>query len=351
MSPAPVRVLIAEDSPTVRHHLATIINEAEGMSVVGQARDGEEALRLAQELHPDVISMDIRMPGIDGLETTRRIMSQLPTPVVIVSGMVEREVDLSFQALQVGALAVVAKPPARTDADFASRRRQLVNTLSAMAKVQVVRRWENIPGQNGLRSANWPTVVQTRIKPEIVVIGASAGGPGALAEILGGLDSDFPLPVVIVQHLPNEFMQGLARWLQKSAALPVKIVSHNMVLDPGAVYLAPGDSHLKIERQADRLVAVLIQERGSYRHQPAIDVLFESVAIACGAAAVGVVLTGMGDDGATGMLAMREAGAITLAQDEKTSTVFGMPAAAVARGAVNQVLALSNIATTLCHLI
>lgn len=346
-----IRVLIAEDSPTVRHHLATMIDEAEGMAVVGQACDGEEALRMAQSLRPDVISMDIRMPGIDGLETTRRIMSQMPIPVVIVSGLVEQEVDLSFQALQAGALAVIAKPPARQDADFVRKRRHLMNTLSAMAKVHLVRRWEKDPGQNGLFSATVQAPPQKCLRPEIIAIGASAGGPGALAAILNELDQDFPLALVIVQHIPNEFIAGLARWLQKASALPVKIAAQGMRLEGGMVYLAPGDAHLSVERRKEGLVAILSQAQGEYRHQPAIDVLFESVAATCGAAAVGLLLTGMGEDGVAGLLAMREAGAVTLAQDEETSTVFGMPAAAIARGAVNHVLALSNIAATLCRLI
>ena len=353
----PIRVLVVDDSPTVRHYLVTLINETPGLEVVGEARDGDEALAMTAELRPDVISMDIRMPGVDGLEATRRIMNRHPTPVVIVSGLVEREVDLSFQALQAGALAVVEKPPYRHDPDFSAKQRQMVNTLMAMARVRVVRRWDSEPGQNGGVSETGGasgkrhiTTERLRPKPEIIAIGASAGGPGALATLLHNLPVDFSVPIIITQHIPQEFVYGLARWLGKATALGIRVASENLTLEPGVIHLAPGSAHVIVARQGDKLVTRLIHEKGSYRYQPSVDVLFQSVANICGSAAVGIVLTGMGDDGAAGLLAMRNAGAHTFAQDEATSTVFGMPQAAIARGAVEHVLALSNLATTLSRL-
>ncbi len=352
MSTQPIRVLIADDSPTVRRHLTALVNEAEGLCVVGEARDGEEALLMAEELKPDVISMDIRMPGMDGLEATRRLMSRQPIPVVIVSGLVEREVDLSFHALQAGALAVVEKPPDRRDPLFATKQRQLITTLSAMARVRVVRRWEYLPGQK-TAPLEMPRLKTSRLRmqPELVAIGASAGGPGALTVLLRGLPADFPLPVVITQHMPEEFTAGLARWLSKSTALRVQVARENLVLEPGVVHLAPGNAHLSLVRQQGQLRTRLNTAQGNYRYRPSVDVLFTSVAQACGAAGIGIILTGMGDDGAAGLLEMRQAGALTLAQDETSSTVYGMPGAALARGGVEQVLALSNLATTLLNLI
>lgn len=358
MAAGEIRVLIAEDSPTVRRHLATMINETPGMRVVGEACDGKEAIALALELKPDVISMDIRMPLLDGLEATRRIMSRQPTPVVVVSGLLESEVDLSFQALQAGALAVVEKPPDRHDPAFAAKQRQLVTMLAAMARVGVVRRWENDPGHNAVtqltqemlpsrRAASRP-----RVAPEVIAIGASAGGPSALSVILRDLPANFSVPIVVVQHMPDEFVAGLARWLHKATPLRVVVATDHLVLQPGVVHLGPGSAHLTVTRQPDgQLAARLLSDRGPYRYQPSVDVLFESVAQACGSRAVGLVLTGMGDDGAAGLLAMRQAGALTLAQDEASCTVYGMPGAAVARGAVERVLALSNLASTLLSLI
>ncbi len=355
MTAGDIRVLIAEDSPTVRRHLTGMINETPGMRVVGEARDGEEAIILALELKPDVISMDIRMPLLDGLEATRRIMSRQPTPVVVVSGLLERDVDLSFQALQAGALAVVEKPPDRQDPAFAAKHRQLVTTLAAMARVGVVRRWENDPGRNAVtQEAPRPRRATNRLRvvPEVIAIGASAGGPGALSAIFRDLPGDFPVPIVVVQHMPDEFVAGLARWLHKATPLRVVVAADNLVLEPGVVHLGPGSTHLTVVRQPDgRLAARLLPTRGAHRYQPSVDVLFESVAQVCGRSAVGVVLTGMGDDGAAGLLAMRQAGAVTLAQDEASCTVYGMPGAAVARGAVEHVLGLSNLATTLLSLI
>ncbi len=355
MATGDIRVLIAEDSPTVRRHLTGMINETPGMRVVGEARDGEEAIVLALELKPDVISMDIRMPLLDGLEATRRIMSRQPTPVVVVSGLLERDVDLSFQALQAGALAVVEKPPDRSDPAFAAKQRQLVTTLTAMARVGVVRRWENSPGRSALtQEVPCPRAATNRLRvaPEVIAIGASAGGPGALSAVLRGLPAGFPVPLVVVQHMPDEFIAGLARWLHKATPLRVVVAADGLVLEPGVVHLGPGAAHLTLARRPDnRLVARLLAERGPYRYQPSVDVLFESVARMCGRGGVGLVLTGMGDDGAAGLLAMREAGAVTLAQDEASCVVYGMPGAAVARGGVAQVLALSNLATTLVNLI
>jgi two-component system chemotaxis response regulator CheB len=227
----------------------------------------------------------------------------------------------------------------------------MVNTLIAMARVHVVRRWENEPGQNsGIPEIQPKTRITTerlRPKPEIIAIGASAGGPGALATLLRGLPVDFSLPIMIAQHIPHEFVNGLARWLGKATTLGIRVANENLILEPGVVYLAPGFAHGIVVRQGDKLVTRLIHEKGNYRYQPSVDVLFESVANTSGAAAVGMVLTGMGDDGAAGLLAMRKAGAHTFAQDEATSTVFGMPQAAITRGAVEHVLALSNLATTL----
>jgi two-component system, chemotaxis family, protein-glutamate methylesterase/glutaminase len=346
------RVLIAEDSPTMRRHLANVINNVPGLRVIGEARDGNEALALVGELKPDVVSMDIRMPVMDGLEATRRIMNQHPTPVVVVSGLVEQDIDLSFQALQAGALAVVEKPLDRSDPGYNAKQQHLVNTLAAMARVRVIRRWEARAEPVDAHAGGAVPVVgpPVRVVPEIVAIGASAGGPSALSVLLRELPADYSVPIVIAQHMPEEFTSGLARWLDKATPLRVQVAQDNLILEPGAAYLAPGNAHLTIVRQQGRLVSRLIREQGAHRYQPSVDVLFESVAQTCGKAGIGVVLTGMGDDGAAGLLAMRQAGAQTFAQDEASCTVFGMPGAAIASNAVIHVLGLSNLATTLAQL-
>jgi two-component system chemotaxis response regulator CheB len=346
MTESLIRVVLAEDSPTVRHHLTRVINEVPGLKVIGEARDGQEAIEMVQALKPQVVSMDIRMPRMDGLEATRQIMAQQPTPIVVVSGLLDEEIDLAFRALQAGALAVVEKPPARHEPSFGAKQRQLANTLVAMANVKVIRRWDNAPGRNGshVREVVEHTAVTARVQPEILAIGASAGGPSALGTLLNHLPADLPIPVVIVQHISEEFVGGLARWLAKNSRLPIQIAADQTTLTPGVVYLSPGNAHTSVVKRGKKLLAHLIGEQGSHRYRPSVNVLMQSVATACGPAGIGVLLTGMGDDGAAGLLAMRRAGALTLVQDKTTCTVFGMPSAALELGAAEKALPPDQLA-------
>ncbi len=348
-----IRVLLAEDSPTIRRHLANMINVSPGMRVVGEAGDGEEALALTKELRPDVVSMDIRMPRLDGLAATRLIMEHCPTPVVVVSGLLETDVDLSFHAIQAGALAVVEKPPDRNNPVFPDKHRQLISTLSAMAHVSVVHRRAGAGLSIHEREVE---AVAFRKKDrtadlELIAIGASAGGPGALRKLLRELPPDLSVPVVVSQHMSHEFIAGLARWLNKSSPLEVRVAEDGLVLEAGVVNLSPGIAHLGVARNGSDLVVRLIHEWGPYRYQPSVDVLFKTVAEVCGAGAIGLVLSGMGEDGAEGLLAMREVGGHTFAQDEASSTVFGMPGAAIERGAVEHIVPLANLASALLKLI
>jgi two-component system chemotaxis response regulator CheB len=350
--PDEIRVLIAEDSPTVRLYLKTLINEETGFRVVGEARDGAEAVSLAQQLRPDVITMDINMPVADGLQATREIMTTCPTPVVVVSGIVGTEVELSMRALESGALAVLPKLPDRSKPDFPNRRQQLVQTLKAMSAVRVIARRDYLTQQASAPVTRPPVpLFRGRSRPEVIVIGASTGGPSALQRTLSQLPADFPLPVVIVQHMPDEFLSGLARWLRSSGRMQVQMAHHALELRGGTTYIALGGAHLVLRRRDGKLRTLLVAEKGPSRFQPSINVLFESVAEACGAAAAGVILTGMGDDGAEGLLRLRQAGAYTFAQDEKSCTVFGMPHAAIEKGAVERVVDLANLPAELLKLI
>jgi len=342
----PVRVVLADDSPTIRHYLSSIMVEMNNITVVGEARNGREVVELVRKLQPDVVSMDINMPQMDGLEATRQIMSEIPTPVVVVSGLVESDVELSMRALEAGALAVVEKPPDRQNPLFEEKRKRLITAIRAMAGVSVVsRRYNSRPmADESQEFATVKTSTDRLRHPEIIAIGASTGGPSAIHRILNEFPANLSVPVVIVQHMPHEFLQGLARWLQRSTNLQVKIAEAGEEIKAGHVYISPGTDHMTIKRQDSQLFVRLIRERGTPQYQPSINMLFNSVASTCGSNAIGVILTGMGDDGASGLLAMKQASATTLAQDENSSTVYGMPNAAKLCGAVKFELPLTSLA-------
>lgn len=353
--PDEIRVILAEDSPTVRRYLCSLIEEAPDMRVIGEARNGAEAISLVRELRPDVVSMDINMPEVNGLDATRHIMMQAPTPVVVVSGRVDHDVQLSLNALEAGALAVIGKPPDRNSPAFARKYRELITTLRAMAGVKVISRKRY---SNGVHQAEWPVTKPLsqlarahRPQPEVLAIGASTGGPSATQRLLRELAADFPLPILIAQHMPPEFIPGLAQWLASATALRVRVAENGMPLMSGCVYVAPGTAHMMIQRRSNGLAIRLVKDRGQYRYIPSVDALMQSVAQVCRDAAIGVVLTGMGDDGANGLLAMRQQGAYTLVQDQSSSTVFGMPRAAIERGAAERVEPLLNLPSKISKLV
>jgi two-component system chemotaxis response regulator CheB len=335
-----ISVLVAEDSPTARALIVEILRSDPDVRVVGEARDGAEAVALAQSLRPDVITMDIRMPRLDGFQATKEIMITAPTPVVLVTASDQaRDVETAMHALRTGAVAVLHKPSGLGSPRFEDDARNLVATVKAMSGVKVVRHWRPRPE---LPSPADAEAVRSRgVRGQVVAVATSTGGPAALARVLAALPGDFPAPVLVVQHITAGFTAGLAAWLDSVCDLRVKIAQPGEALVPSTVYLAPDELHLGV---AGRSIVTLSAGPPVGGFRPSGTALFESVARGFGNTAVAVMLTGMGEDGVQGLRAVRQAGGRVLAQDEKTSVVYGMPGAAVAAGLADQVLPLDAIA-------
>lgn len=328
--------------------MVAIFEADDEFEVVAVARDGLEAVEKATKLRPSVITMDIRMPNMDGLAATRRIMQSTPTPIVIVSGHVDvREVAVSMQALEAGALTLLPKPRGPDSPDFEASSRRMIATVKAMSQVKVVRRWRD-PSRAPARPAAAAPPTPLQLPPLVIAIIASTGGPGALAELFSGLGQEFPVPIVAVQHVASDFAPGLVRWLDASVPLVVKPAEDGERLLPGHVYLATGDHHLAMAHRGG-LTFEDSPPQNSVR--PSGDVLFASVAEAYGARALAIALTGMGCDGVDGLRALREVNAHIIAQDEGSSLVFGIPKAAIDAGLVDIVLPLNAMAPYLLQVV
>ena len=330
-----IRVLVAEDSSTTRDHLVHLIEDAPELRVVETASDGAEAVEKAVRARPDVILMDVHMPHLDGLTATRRIMEQAPTPIVLMSASLERaEVALTFEALDAGAVTIVRKPPGLGDPRHAEAVGEFLQTLRLMAEVKVVRRWSR-------RKPAPPVEPKQRNHVSVIAIGASTGGPPVLAELLRDLPRDFGAPILVVQHIASGFTEGFVEWLVGQTALTVTLARDGELVRPGSVYVAPEGRQMEVGPEGRvRLTA----EVGRDGFRPSVSHTFASLAATHGRSAMGILLTGMGRDGAAGLLRLREAGAVTVAQSEATSVVFGMPAEAVRMQAAQHVLSPGEIA-------
>ena len=343
-----VRVLVAEDSPTVQDLLVWILQSDPDLQVVGMANDGEEAVRLAARLRPDVITMDIHMPRMDGFQATREIMRQTPTPIVVVSATVDTEsMETSFSALQAGALSVVQKPTGPGNPNYEAVREGLVTTVKLMSEVKVVRRWGRKPSIPGPSVPVFPPA-PVKVQAEVVAIAASTGGPAALCQVLCGLPADFPVPVVVVQHISHGFSEGLVSWLDRATELKVELARQGDRLSPGRVLVAPDSRHMMVRPGGRILLGPAGLDNGLC---PSANQLFDSVANAFGAKALGVILTGMGRDGVEGLRRLKVVGGRVLAQDEASCVVFGMPKEAITAGLVDRVVPLQQMAAAIVELL
>ncbi len=330
-----IRVLIADDSQLIYTLLNSIFSRELDFEVVGFARNGEEAIQMTRDLKPNLVTMDIMMPKVNGYEATRRIMAECPTPIIILSSLIhEEEVDSAVQALSAGALEALPKFFDLNENDFEAKRKQLLSTARALSEVRVIRR----------RTVTLEKAQRSAIK--LIGLGLSTGGPQALVHILSSLDASFSVPIVVVLHISKGFLTGLVKWLKRVSKLEVRIAEHGERLLPGCVYFAPDDYHLLIRDVGYPMVA-LTDGQSDDLFTPAVDKFFHSLAMTYPGTSVGGILTGMGRDGALGLRAMKDAGCFTFAETSESSIVSGMPDAARKQGAVEKSVSLEEIPSLL----
>lgn len=352
---AKIKVLIVDDSALVRKVLSEMLSHATSIEVVGVAQDPYIAREKIKELNPDVLTLDVEMPRMDGLTFLKNLMRLHPMPVVMVSSLTEQGADITLKALEMGAIDFVTKPKLDVAEGLNEYRDELIDkikTAAAVSRTALLMRADSLQVS---RKQSADAVIEKRIGKDfrttdrLIAIGASTGGTEAIREILVAMPPDTP-GTIITQHIPEGFSEPFARRMDSLCAMNVKQAQDNELILPGHAYIAPGNAHLLVVRDGARYRCRISDAPPVNRHRPAVDVLFRSVAQAAGPNALGVILTGMGADGAEGLFEMHEAGASTIAQDEKSSVVWGMPGEAVKRGGVDVVMPLSKIAHKLVTL-
>jgi two-component system chemotaxis response regulator CheB len=331
---AKIRVLVIDDSALIRQMLTEILNSRDDIEVVGTAEDPFIAREKIKQLSPDVLTLDIEMPKMTGLQFLQNLMRLRPMPVIMVSTLTDRGAPETLEALELGAVDYICKPKAKTETKLRIFADDLVDKVR-MASTARVRPFEQ------------HKIVQTAIAnntqyPRVIAVGSSTGGTEAIRALLASVPANCP-PILITQHIPKVFSTSFAERLDRLLAMEVFEAQEGMIIRQGCVYIAPGDYHLTVQRFGTKMVCHIIQTEKVNRHRPAVDVMFDSILQAYGSKVVAVMLTGMGSDGAQGMLKLKQAGAITFAQDEATSVVWGMPKAAYNIGAVDAVLPLHKI--------
>ena len=344
--PRPIRVLVAEDSLFARSVLVKILESDPALKVVGIARNGQEAVERVRELRPDVVTMDIRMPVMDGFEATQAIMAECPTPILVISASVgSDDLKISFNAIQAGALDIIEKPRGNLQSGYERLGAQIVRRVHMVAEIRVFRHIS----PRLQRPIAWTPPAGTALRsPEhAVAIGASTGGPSALLSILQAAPAGFPAPIFITQHISEGFGRGCAEWLARNSALEVKVAEDGERVRSGVVYFAPDCGLLELRGKW----AISVRAQRARTERATIDIMIASVAEAWRERSIAVLLTGMGSDGVEGLRRVKELGGRTLAQDEKTSVVWGMPRAAAEAGVADQVLALDDIPRALLRLV
>lgn len=352
-SPKKFRVLVVDDSAFMRKVLETIFNADDQLQVVGHAKDGREAIALSESLKPDVITMDLNMPHMDGLQATAHIMTNNPRPIVVVSSESKEGAASTLKSLELGAIDFVAKPGGGIDLDMQSIKEDLLRKVRVAAKVRVVRTASRLAnavqapskspasGSTAPKSAPTAPASTDNLRFPVVVLGASTGGPATVMRLAPGFTREFPAAVIVVQHMPASFTSQYALQLAEFTGIRVKEAESNDALQPGTLYVCPGGQHLRVSPTGRISLDATTGRIEGYL--PNIDVTMESVAAYAGTMSIGVILTGMGSDGARGARLIKQAGGFVVAQDEATSVIFGMPAEAIKAGVVDQTLGIDDI--------
>jgi two-component system chemotaxis response regulator CheB len=336
----PIRVLIVDDSTLARELITSILSMDAQIRVIGEATNGREAIEKTRELRPDIVTMDIEMPLMNGIEAIERIMAENAVPILVVT--TQSDAHTAYTAVAKGALDLVTKP----DVNLASAH-EFIRKLKLLSQIKVI---THIGGKRALKEPREPLSPLNLDKStdRIVAIASSTGGPHALSTILSGLPEKFPCPVVIAQHMSDGFVKSLADWLSKLSNLRLTVAEHGKPLEAGVVYLAPSERHMEVN--SVKRISLVEQTPGDIYH-PSCDKLLSSVARAYGYKSIGVILTGMGNDGAAGIKAIQKAGGITIAQNEASSVIFGMNRVAIEEGAINRVLAIEEIASEVVRIL
>lgn len=343
-----IRILLVDDSSTVRMILRDLLSAMPGLDIAGEAANGREAVEKTFQLNPDILVMDVEMPVLNGFEATEEIMAHRPKPILILSSIINRsEVYTSMRAIALGALDVMQKPEFTSQDEIRKFSNELADKIRMLARIRVI---PHIRGRHSLHQKIQPAAaVPPSEGYQIVGIGCSTGGPLALKVLLSALDPSFPLPIVIVQHITNGFLEGLADWLQAECKRRIEVAKSYLLMEPGVTYMIPnGSQPLFPSRQVLQLDERMPDDGG---FKPSANTLLHQVALTYGPAALGVLLTGMGGDGAKGLLDIKKAGGITIAQDQSTSIVYGMPKVAVDLGAAFHILPIGDIAPLLQSLV
>lgn len=337
MAQKKIRTLVVDDSVFMRRMLKNALVKAPEIEVISTAENGTEALEKIRDLKPDVVTLDIEMPGLTGLEVLERVMKDNPIPIVMVSTKTQEGAEMTFQALELGAFDYVAKPLTNKDVSLQGFQQKVVSAVKAAYTVNTKKL-----GKQDTTKILKPRSIEIPTEDIVVAIGISAGGPATLHKLIPMLPSRFP-PIVVTQHMPADFTGPFAKRLNTASKINVKEAENKDKLEPGQLLIAPGNRHLSVKKKGNHYSVLLSDGPKVAGFRPSVDVLFESIATSFGPAAIGLIMTGMGSDGSEGIRLMKKVGATTLAQDEASSIVYGMPKAAFETGCIDQIVSLTEI--------